>query len=225
MKHQYVLYTVVCYAALALSGVVLAEDAKVVANGQAAQARPDTPELRRQIRESLAAMDRSKQTVLLNAFARDYVRHNPISGEAVMKEYERAKSEAGDKEYRVHHILVKTEPEAKEIIAQLKGGGNFDKIAAERSQDMRKTNGGDLGWLGPERYVPPLAAAIKKLKKGEITDAPVQTQFGWHVIRVGDERARKFPEVERVKQRIGSQLQRQAVASAVSDLRAKASVE
>jgi peptidyl-prolyl cis-trans isomerase C len=119
---------------------------------------------------------------------------------------------------------VKTEDEAKAIIAQLKKGGNFQKIAAEKSEDASKSNGGDLGWSGPERFVPQFSGALKKLKKGQITDTPVQTQFGWHVIRLEDERARKFPPFEEVKPQIQNQLQQQAVGKAITDLRKTAMV-
>jgi peptidyl-prolyl cis-trans isomerase C len=214
---------------------------------QAAQGQNDTPELRARIRDYLvrqevlaqeaakrgldkqpdtqSQLDLARQEVLANAFVQDYVKHNPVGEDALKKEYERVKADVGDREYKARHILVKTEEEAKEIVAQLKKGGNFAKIAAEKSVDASKSNGGDLGWSGPERFVPPFSNALKKLKKGQTTDAPVQTQFGWHVIRLDDERARKFPPFEEVKPQIQNQLQQQAVGKAINDLRAKAKVE
>jgi peptidyl-prolyl cis-trans isomerase C len=104
-------------------------------------------------------------------------------------------------------------------------GASFEKIAAEKSKDQgSKVNGGDLGWAPPGRYVPPFAQALQKLKKGQTTDAPVQTQFGWHVIRVEDERATKVPPYEEVKPQIQQQLRQQQVSKAISELRAKAKI-
>jgi len=175
--------------------------------------------------EGSVALEIARQQALAQLYLQDYAKRNPITEEAMKKEYERAKADIGEKEFKTRHILVKTEDEAKAIIAQIKKGGNFEKIAAEKSLDSSKGNGGDLGWSGPERYVPPFAAALKKLKKGQLTDAPVQSQFGWHVIRLDDERARKFPSFEEVKPQIQNQLQQQQQQKIVSDLRSKAKVE
>lgn len=214
---------------------------------QAAQGQADTPELRARIRdylvrqevlaqeaskrgldktpETASQLDLARQEVLANAYVQDYVRKNPVSEDALKKEYDKVRAQVGDKEYHARHILVKSEDEAKNVIAQLKKGGSFEKLAAEKSEDSSKSNGGDLGWSGPERYVPAFGNALKKLKKGQTTDAPVQTQFGWHVIRLEDERARKFPGFDEVKPQIQNQLQQQAVSKAVNDLRAKAKIE
>lgn len=219
----------------------------ILAKSQTAQGQPDTPELRNRIKDALitrevvtqeavkrgldktpevkAQMDLARQEVLMNAYAQDYLKRHPVNEDAMKKEYERVKADVGDKEFHAHHILVKTEDEAKQIIGQIKKGGNFEKIAAEKSQDSSKSNGGDLGWSGPERYVPSFSAALKKLKKGQITDMPVQTQFGWHVIRLDEERPRKFPSFDEAKQQIQHQLQQQEVGKAVAALRAKAKVE
>ena len=112
------------------------------------------------------------------------------------KEYETAKAQMGDKEYKARHILVKQEDEAKQIIAQLKKGASFEKLAAEKSEDTgSKGKGGDLDWSPPNRYVKPFSDALVKLKKGQLTDTPVQSPFGWHVIRLDDERPAKVPAV------------------------------
>jgi len=107
-----------------------------------------------------------------------------------------------------------------------KKGASFEKLAAERSTDTgSKARGGDLDWGPAERYVPPFRDALTKLKKGQMTDTPVQTQFGWHVIRVDDERAMKFPSLEEVKPQITQGLQRQQIEKMITELRAKAKVE
>lgn len=216
--------------------------------GAAAQGQADSPELRNRIRDQLIirevlgqeatkkGLDKTpevvmqieidRQTVLINAFLQDYVRTHPVSDDAMKKEYERVKGESGDKEYRARHILVESEEEAKQVIAQLKKGGSFEKVAAEKSKDPgSKSRGGDLDWATVNRYVPPFAQALAKLKKGQVTEAPVQTSFGWHIIRLDDERSLKFPSIEEAKPQIQQQLQQQTVNKAIADLRAKAKVE
>jgi len=213
-----------------------------------AQGQADTPELRNQIREELInrellsqeaakkgldknaevamQIDMQRQGVLINAYLQDYMRTHPITDEAIRKEYDQAKAQAGDKEYRARHILVEKEDEAKDIIAQLKRGGNFEKIAADRSKDQgSKASGGDLGWASPRRYVPAFGQALTKLKKGQTTETPVQTQFGWHVIHLDDERAMKIPSFDEAKPQLQQMMRNQMVQKAVSDLRAKAKIE
>ncbi len=218
-----------------------------IAKAQAAQGQADTPELRARIRDHLitqeviaqeavkrgldktpegtAQLEYARQQTLTQIYLQDYARRNPVGEDALKKEYEKVRSEVGDKEYHARHILVKTEDEAKAIIAQIKKGANFQKLAAEKSEDSSKSNGGDLGWSGPERYVPAFGNALKKLKKGQMTETPVQTQYGWHVIRLEEDRPRKFPAFDEVKPQIQNQLQQQSVAKVVQDLRAKAKVE
>ncbi|MDB5812168.1 MAG: peptidylprolyl isomerase [Betaproteobacteria bacterium] len=221
-------------------------DFVIKANG--GQGQPDSPELRTRVREVLirnellaqeaakkgldktpdflTQIELNRQEALVNAFIQDYVKNNPVTDEAVKAEYDRAKSQAGDMEYKARHILVKDEAEAKQIIAQIKKGGSFDKIAAQKSQDPgSKDKGGDLDWAPGGRYVPPFAEALKKLKKGQMTDTPVQTQFGWHVIKVDDERAMKIPPLEEVRPQITQGLQRQALEKYIAELRTKAKIE
>ena len=212
------------------------------------QGRPDTPEMRDAIKQELinreivaqeavkkgldkradvvTQIDLQRQAVLINAYLQDYLKAHPINDDDVKKEYERVKATAGAREYKVRHILVENEEEAKQIIAQLKKGASFEKLAGEKSKDQgSKDRGGDLDWATPARYVPAFGEAITKLKKGQLTDAPVQTQFGWHVIRVDDERPSKFPAYDEVKPQIEQQLRQQAVNKAFTDLRAKAKIE
>mgnify|MGYP001466572865 CR=1 len=213
-----------------------------------AQGQPDSPELRNRVRDELITrevmvqeaikkgvdknpevvlqLEMQKQGLLINVYIQDYLKANPISEETVRKEYETAKAQLGVREYKARHILVKDEAEAKQIIAQLKKGGSFEKIAAEKSEDAgSKNRGGDLDWNPPARYVKPFADALVKLKKGQLVDAPVQTQFGWHIIRLDDERAARVPPFDEVKNNIQQQLQQQAVQKFVAEQRAKAKIE
>ncbi len=222
--------------------------ADLIVKNNMAQGQQDTPELRNRVREVLIRnellaqeavkkgldkspefgiqVDLNRQEALVNAYIQDYVKNNPVSDAAVKAEYDNARVRDGDREYKARHILVKDEAEAKQIIAQLKKGGNFEKIAAQKSVDQgSKDKGGELDWAPGGRYVPQFSDALKKLKKGQMTEAPVQTNFGWHIIRVDDERTLKFPPLEEVKAQIQQGLQRQAVEKLIVDLRAKAKVE
>ena len=130
------------------------------------------------------------------------------------------------KEYRARHILVEKEDEAKAIIASLKKGGKFDEIAKKQSKDPGSgANGGDLDWANAASYVPEFSTALVKLNKGQTTDAPVKSQFGWHVIRLDDVREAQLPKLEEVKPQIAQQLQQQKLGKFQEDLRGKAKIE
>lgn len=215
---------------------------------QLAQGQKDSPELRKGIRNMLinqeivaqeaikrglhkqppvaARIELDRQGVLAQAYFEDYFRKNPITDDMLKKEYERAKQTAPAKEYRVRHILVDKEDEAKGLIAQIRKGASFEKLAAEHSNDPgSKQRGGDLDWAPAERYVKPFAEAVMKMKKGQMTDAPVRSDFGFHIIRLEDERASKVPSFEEAKGQIQQMVQNQVVQRAVADLRSKAKIE
>jgi peptidyl-prolyl cis-trans isomerase C len=206
-----------------------------------AQGQPDTPELRQGIKDELntrelvvreakkqgldktlkTEMDLTAQTVLVRTFISDYVKAHPIPDAAVHAEYDKIKAQMGDKEYKVRHILVDSEAEAKDIIAALQKGEKFEKLA-ERSKDTgSKANGGDLDWNAPSNFVKPFADAMVALPKGKFTTTPVQTQFGWHVIEVDDIRDAKIPSFDEVKPQLLQRMQAQEVDHYLKDLRAK----
>jgi peptidyl-prolyl cis-trans isomerase C len=208
-----------------------------------AQGQPDSPELRAAVREELNTrellvreakkkgleknpdvknqMDLSGQTVLVRAYVGDWLKANPVTDAQMHKEYDAIKAQMGDKEYKVKHILVEKEDEAKDIITALQKGEKFEKLA-ERSKDPgSKANGGDLDWNAPGNFVKPFSDAMVKLPKGKFTTAPVQTQFGWHVILVEDVRDAKIPSFEEVKPQLQQRLQGQALDMYFRELRAK----
>jgi peptidyl-prolyl cis-trans isomerase C len=213
------------------------------------QGQPDTPELRKNIIDKLiieeivaqeaakkgldkstdvlTQMDLAKQSVLIRAYLQDYIKSNPISDAAVKADYDKIKSQMGDKEYHARHILVASEAEAKSIIAQLKKDPKkFEKLAGEKSNDPgSKTKGGDLGWAAPANFVPEFSAAMTKLQKGQFTTEPVKSQFGWHIIKLEDSRTMQAPSFEEVKQNLQQRLQQQQIDKMIADLRAKAKVE
>lgn len=220
---------------------------EMVIKSQLAQGQQDTPELRNAVREELISrevvaqeaarrgLDKksevasqlalARQEVLTNAFFQDYLRTHPVTEESLMKEYDRIRTQLGNREYKARHILVDKEEDAREIIAQIKKGESFEKLA-ERSKDPgSKERGGELNWAVLATYVKPFADALARLKKGQMTDTPVQSGFGWHVIRLDDERAYQPPSFEKVKPNLQRNLQQQQIQKAVSDLRAKAKIE
>ncbi len=129
-------------------------------------------------------------------------------------------------EVHARHILVANEDEAKAIIAELKKGADFHKLAQEKTTDPSgKSSGGDLGYFTKEDMVPEFADAAFKLKPGEITDTPVKTQFGWHVIKVEDRRTAKPPTFEQIKPKLTNEMSRELVGDKVKELRTAAKIE
>jgi peptidyl-prolyl cis-trans isomerase C len=167
-------------------------------------------------------MDLAAQTVLVRAYVTDWLHKNPVPDAELHKEYDSIKGQIGDKEYKVRHILVDTEDQAKEIIAELQKGAKFDDLAKARSKDPgSKDKGGDLDWNAPSNFVKPFGDAMKATPKGKFTAQPVQTQFGWHVIEVDDVRDAKVPTFDEVKPQLQQRMQAQWLDKYFKDLRAK----
>ena len=176
--------------------------------------------------EVQAQVDMARQDVVVSAYVRDWVRTHPVTDADVQKEYDRAKSQTGDKEYRARHILVETEEQAKGLIDELKKGGKFEDLATKNSKDPGSAQrGGDLDWNVPGTYDKQFADALVKLEKGKYTDTPVRTRFGYHIIMLEDVRPVKFPALNEVRQRISQQITQGRIEELVKSLRAKAKVE
>lgn len=174
-----------------------------------------------QAREELA-----RRELLTSIYLQDYVKKNPISDTDTKAAYEQYKKAYGDKEYSARHILVKTETEAKDIIAQLGKGGDFAKIAKEKSLDPgSKEKGGDLGWFSPATMVKPFSDAVATLSKGAVSPTPVQTQFGWHVIKLVDTRAAQPLAYDKVKEGLQKNLQQRNLEKMMAELRSKAKID
>lgn len=166
-----------------------------------------------------------RRELLANAFISDYLKKNPISEADIKAEYEAGKKLLGDKQYRASHILVSTESEAKDIIAQLNKNGDFAKIAKEKSKDTgSKEKGGDLDWFSPAAMVKPFADAITTMTKGAVS-GPIQTQFGWHVIKLVDSRPMQLPAFDKVKDNIKQKLHQRKLETVMLDLREKAKID
>ena len=167
-------------------------------------------------------MDLAAQTVLVRAYVTDWVKANPISDADLHKEYDAIKAQIGNKEYKISHILVKTEDEAKQVIVDLEKGAKFSDEAKSHSIDPgSKDKGGDLDWNAPANFVKPFADAVVATPKGKFTAVPVQTQFGWHVIEIEDVRDAKVPTFDEVKPQLVQRMQPQALDAYFKELRAK----
>jgi peptidyl-prolyl cis-trans isomerase C len=171
-------------------------------------------------------LDFVRQSVIVQAYLRDWVRQHPVSDAEVQKEYERAKQQTGTTEYRARHILVGSEDEAKKLLAELRGGAKFEDLAARHSMDEgTRMRGGDLDWNVPATFDKEFASAMVKLEKGTTTSAPVRTRFGFHIIRLDDVRPVNFPPLAQVRPQIEQRLMQQKVENLVREMRAKAKVE
>ena len=210
--------------------------------------RPVTPEMEGQIKEEVIAreifmqeaqkrgleaspdykaqMELARQTILIRELFLNQQKKDPVTDAEIKAEYDKFVAANSGKEFKASHILVEKEEEAKAIIASLKKGGKFEEIAKKQSKDPGSgAKGGDLDWASPSSYVPEFTEAMVKLEKGKMTQVPVKSQFGWHIIRLDDVREAQLPKLEEVKPQISQQLQQMKVTKFQDELRAKAKVE
>jgi peptidyl-prolyl cis-trans isomerase C len=213
-----------------------------------AQGQPSTPQLDTRVRESLinlellsraamdkgldkeprlaAALDIRRKDQLAKAYLEDYVKAHPVTDEEIQAAYDKAKAEPAEEEYHARHILVKTEAEAKKLIASLGKKAKFEDLAKKYSKDPGSAkNGGELDWADSKAFVKEFSDAMVSLKKGETTKTPVKTQFGYHIIRLDDTRKPELPPLDAVRGEIVKQLQQQRVREAITAARAGAKIE
>ena len=212
-----------------------------------AQGQKDTPELRQMIKEELISreiliqeadklalgdsaevkgqLENARQQILIGALVKDYVKKHPVSDADIKAEYERFKAQTGDKEYHARHILVEKEDEAKTIITKLKAGAKFEDLAKQSKDTGSAANGGDLDWASPASFVKPFSDAMIALKNGQITETPVKTQFGFHVIKLDESRAAKVPTLEEIKPQISEALAQKKLQAYQAELRTKAKIQ
>ena len=234
-------------AVATVNGVAIPESyAESFINEQKAQGTQDSPQLRSAVKEELirreilsqearrqgleknpavtSQMALASQAVLIRAYIQDYLRTHPVSDAQLQKDYEAITAKLGGTEYKARHILVENEADAQAIIAKLKKGEKFEDLAKQSKDPGSKDKGGDLGWSTPASYVKPFADALVQLKKGQFTDAPVKSEFGWHVIELEDTRPLTPPSFDQVKPQLQQRAQQQLVEQMVQNLRAKARV-
>jgi peptidyl-prolyl cis-trans isomerase C len=216
---------------------------QVVAQGQ----QPDSPALREAVKKDLIGrevlmqealkqgydknaevktqLDNARQTIVINALLRDYVGKNRVSDADIKAEYDRFKTTAGDKEYHVRHILVETEPEAKAIIAKLKGGAKFEDLAKTSKDSGTAATGGDLDWATPSSFPKEFSDAFVGLGKGAVTENPVKTSAGYHIIKLDDTRPAKIPTLDEVKPQIAEAIQQKKLQAYQDEMVKKAKIQ
>jgi len=169
---------------------------------------------------------RQRENILARAMLRQYLKDNPISDEEVRKRYDDMAAKAHKYEYRARHVLVRTEEEAKEIVAQLGKGASFAELAKQKSIDVRSgKQGGDLGWFSQDVIVPEFFNAVTGLKTGEYTKTPVKSDFGWHVIKLEGSRPHKMRDFDQMKGEIRQLVQQERVDALLKSLKDKAKVK
>lgn len=221
---------------------------EALAKQVAAQGQPVTPEMQAQIKEEVVnrevfmqeaqkrgidatddyktQFELARQAILIRALFADYQKNNPVTDADIKAEYDKFAAANGGKEYRASHILVEKEDEAKKLITDIKKGSKFADIAKKNSKDPGSgANGGDLDWANAGSYVKEFSDAMTKLDKGKMTDAPVKSQFGYHIIRLDDVRQAQLPPMEQVKPQITQQLVQQKLGAFQKEMRDKAKVE
>ena len=171
-----------------------------------------------------ALLQLQRLNVLQQAVSEKYLKDRKPTDQELRAEYETQVSQLPKLEYHARHILVATEQFAGKIVAELGKGAKFEDVAKRESMDS-KENGGDLGWFTPDRMVKPFADAVVALKPGEYTHAPVQTQYGWHIIKLEETREMAPPQFDQVKQRVEQMVQGKKFKAYVDDLMKTAKVE
>ena len=224
-----------------------ASRAQLLIDEQTARGTPESPQLKDAIKEQLirlevisqaatkknlakkpeviTQLDLAKQGILVRAYLEDYLKTNPVSDADIQAEYNQIKERLGSEEFKARHILVETEDEAKAIIEKLKGGAKFEDLAKASKDPGTREKGGELGWSNPSMFVKPFSDAMVKLQKGQFTQAPVKTDFGYHVILLEDVRPLEAPPLDEVKPQLVQRLQQQKIEAHVNELREKAKVE
>lgn len=231
-----------------VNGVAIpASVAELMVAEQVAQGAPNNEELRRAVKDELvrrellaqeakkkgldkkpemiARMDVARQGILIGGFINEWMRANPVSEASVKAEYDRRVKEMSGTEYKVRHIQLEKEADAKAVIAKLQSGAKFEDLAKESVDAGSKDNGGDIGWVSPQGLPQPLSEALGKLEKGKFHGMPVQTNFGYHVIKLEDTRQAVPPKYEDVQANLRQGLEQQALTQYISSLMSKAKVE
>ena len=166
-----------------------------------------------------AQIELQTRAMLAQAVASDFLANNQATEEEMRAIYDEQKGSAGGQEFKARHILVETQGEATDIISELEGGADFAELAKEKSTGPSGPSGGDLGWFPPDRMVPEFSQAVQALGDGEYSKAPVQTQFGWHVILREEARDAVPPPFESVRDAIKQQVEARKLQAYIDSLR------
>lgn len=187
------------------------------------------PEIASQIdaatRTLLARVEATKQVMITRAYMEDYLKKHPTTDTQLKASYDAYRAKGGNTEYKARHILLKTEAEAKTIIAKLDKGEKFEELAKQSIEPGTQANGGELDWASPAKFVKPFASALAGLKKGKYSTTPVKSEFGYHVIRLDDTRPLKVPSFEEMKPMLHKDAETMLVEKMLAEQRAKAKIQ
>jgi peptidyl-prolyl cis-trans isomerase C len=172
----------------------------------------------------VARLQLLRMRVLADAQSQKYLHGNEPTDAELHAQYDTAVAGLDKTEYKGRHILVATKEKAQELIKKIKGGAKFEDVAKAESTDSSKANGGDLGWFTPSRMAKPFGDAVRSLKKGEMTQEPVQTQFGWHIIKIDDTRDAVPPPFDQVKQQLTNQIMQKKLLEYIDGLKKSATI-
>ena len=169
-------------------------------------------------------LDLARMNVLSEATLKKYMEDHPVTDAEIKAEYDTQVAAMG-RQYRARHILVESKAVADGLIEKLKGGADFAKIAEKESKDGSAKQGGDLGWFSLSSMVPAFGKALAQLEKGKFTTEPVQTQYGWHIIKLEDYRSPEAPAFDQVKDQVKGLVQRKKLQAYLEELRKGAKIE
>lgn len=189
----------------------------VVADAAERDGLANDPEVAHQI-------ELQRVNLLAGTYVKKFAENNAISDEELKPGYAQLTAQGGPVEYKARHILLETEDEAKAVIDELKAGGDFKELAKTKSTGPSGKDGGDLGWFTAERMVPEFSAAVADMEKGTFSMAPVQTQFGWHVILAEDTRQAPPKSLEEYRQEVEPSMQQQKIQEMLNSLQSSATV-
>jgi len=175
--------------------------------------------------EIAARLQVLRMRVLADAESQKYLKGKEPTDAELHAEYDSAIASMDKTEYHARHILVDSKEKAEALIKKIKGGAKFEDVAKAESSDNSKNNGGDLGWFTLARMVKPFGDAVKGLKKGEMTQEPVQTQYGWHIIKLEDTRDVAPPPLDQVKTQVTNGVIQKKLQAYVEDLKKTAKIE
>jgi len=190
----------------------------MVANSEAGQELAKHPEI-------AAAISVSNARLIAQALISEHLENTPVSDEQLQALYQTKYAQSTNQEFKARHILLETEQEAKAVIDELTKGADFAELARTKSIGPSKSVGGDLGWFTPKRMVAPFSEATIAMKNGQVSDAPVKTQFGWHVIERLDSRELPTPSLEEVRGELEQQLRTASLSKFIRDLRENTKIE
>lgn len=176
-------------------------------------------------KEVLAKLEAVRQNLILGAALEKAMTSPAITDAELKKMYDSRVAEFNVKEYKARHILVKSKDEADKVITELDMGGDFAELAKKKSTGPTGKNGGDLGWFAPQQMVPEFSQAVSQLEKGKYTKSPVQTKFGWHVIKLEDTRSAEPPTFDQVKPQLKKVAEQSRANDYLQSLKAKAKID